>query len=270
MAVMWPSSVERETLQTIMDLVGFAGVQPATWNALSECLGTVPNIRMLAMIPPVYLTAALAQARLPVPAASGEESTASGTRELSAVDAVGVVYMWRVARHILGLPDADPFAPPPVVVPPPQQTTPTTAAEQPPTKKVKVSTVLDQGDETEVRQLGSAKIRELFENHIRLTGAEPLPEAEPSPEQMSALLEKVVSRDEEPYADFSVLTPSEGGFRRRFAYARGCCRKMGPTRLSTSRGRPRSKLGRRVGRFTALCCSCCSTRPTDRGRHQWG
>ena len=46
----------------------------------------------------------------------------------------------------------------------------------------------------------------------------PLIEQEPTPEQLSALFDKVVGRGEEPYADFSVLTP----FGRRCAKALRC------------------------------------------------
>ena len=50
---------------------------------------------------------------------------------------------------------------------------------------------------------------QFFMNHVETTGAEPLEEAEPTEDQISAMCEKVVTRDEAPYADFLVLTPFE-------------------------------------------------------------
>ena len=43
---------------------------------------------------------------------------------------------------------------------------------------------------------------------------EPLWEAAPPPEQSAAMEEKIVDRDEEPYADFAVLTPFGRGMQR--------------------------------------------------------
>ena len=70
-----------------------------------------------------------------------------------------------------------------------------------------MSSILDQGDETEVLCLNPSRVRELFDQHILVTGGEPLAEAEPTPEQLAALHDKVVVRGEEPYADFAILTP---------------------------------------------------------------
>ena len=70
-----------------------------------------------------------------------------------------------------------------------------------------MNTVLDQGDETEIRQLGRQAIKAMFDIHVARTGDEPLVESEPTADQMSAMFDRVISRDEEPYADFSILTP---------------------------------------------------------------
>jgi hypothetical protein len=40
-----------------------------------------------------------------------------------------------------------------------------------------------------------------------ITGADPLPEVEPTDLQVAAMEDKVVMRDESPYVDFSILTP---------------------------------------------------------------
>ena len=77
----------------------------------------------------------------------------------------------------------------------------------PPAKKVKISSVLDQTDETEVTLKSRAELVKYFENHPKITGSEPMPEVERTDIQVAAMEEKVVVRDESPYADFSILTP---------------------------------------------------------------
>lgn len=46
-----------------------------------------------------------------------------------------------------------------------------------------------------------------YRNYREPVGAEPLPESDPSFEQIAAMRAKVLVRLEAPYADFSVLTP---------------------------------------------------------------
>ena len=73
-----------------------------------------------------------------------------------------------------------------------------------------MSTVVDQQDDTEVPTLRRSQADIYDQNHIDTAGAEPLQEAAPPPEQIAGMEEKSVNRDEEPYADFAVLTPFGG------------------------------------------------------------
>ena len=74
-------------------------------------------------------------------------------------------------------------------------------------KKVKLSTVLDQTEETEVPELTPDAYDRLLKNHQELVGRVPLPEAEPTEDQLAALQLRVIGRGGTPYADFAVLTP---------------------------------------------------------------
>ena len=74
-----------------------------------------------------------------------------------------------------------------------------------PKKKVKMSIVDHQQDETDVPTLSRSQVDIYFQNHIDTAGAEPLQEAAPLPEQLAAMEEKIVKRDEEPFADFAVF-----------------------------------------------------------------
>ena len=66
---------------------------------------------------------------------------------------------------------------------------------------------MDQLDDTEVELLSQAEIEAACRNHREAVGADPLPDADPSSEQITAMIAKVLRRHVAPYADFSVLTP---------------------------------------------------------------
>eukprot|EP00435_Cladocopium_sp_Y103_P002331 s6101_g1.t1 len=144
------------------------------------------------------------------------------TREPNVTETIQMAVIWRVARQAVGLEDMDPMLPgvtsssavaaaapaPPVSGTPPVVAPAVTAgAGQSPLKKVKLSNVIDQTDDTEITVKTRAEMGIYYENHREITGSDPLPEVEPTDLQVAALEDKVVVRDESPYADFSILTP---------------------------------------------------------------
>lgn len=207
---LWPTAEEARALGNIESVRAWAGLAPAAWAAVDAAVGSPPNLRILALVPPEVIGPVVMRARVPVPATGEDEEGSLPERELTPVEAVMATLIWRVARRLLGLPDVDVLAPKPSQGEPAAFGTagPASSGASPAgSKKIKCATVIDQGDETEIRALTSKEVAGHFENHVAVTGAEPLPEAEPSPEQISAMADKVIARDEEPYADFSVLTP---------------------------------------------------------------
>ena len=74
-------------------------------------------------------------------------------------------------------------------------------------KKVKLSTVLDQTEETEVPELTPDANDRLLKNYQEMVGEVPLPEAGPTEDQLAALQLRVIGRGGTPHADFAVLTP---------------------------------------------------------------
>ena len=237
---MFPSTVEAAGLTKTEAIYRWAGTTDTVWKAFDDKVGGIPNVRIFAMLTPAVVKQALQAARVQAPtvaatparqggdmaaevkvqAVEGSETTAhvvaAGTtsttgapvgRPLTPVEVMCTTLAWRVARHLLGQPDVDPFAAP--AAPPPTAATthlPLAAAAAtpgPPVKRVKFSTILDPTDETKVQD----QITKFFNNHCEVTEAEPLRDAEPSLEQISALHDKVITRREEPYSDFAVLTP---------------------------------------------------------------
>jgi hypothetical protein len=206
-----PTTVELATLDDLDKMVTWVGVDSDVFKCLSASLGTVPNARVLSLTPQDILAKAMKSLRIPPPA-----GTTAGTvpdRELSAVEVIQLALLWRVARQAYGLPDVDMLAA--VIVASATvlsvASTATGGATAAPafstSKKTKVSNVADQSDETEVDLMSQAELDQAYVYHVEVTGADPPPEAEPTPEQITVLRCKVVTRGEAPYADFSVLTP---------------------------------------------------------------
>ena len=193
MAGMLPGAVELQQLTSLENIVQWAGLDETVWRVVSNHLGSVPSIRVMSGMPLATIRYAFNSLRI---------STTSGERSLTPVEAIQVGLVWRVSRQAMGLEDIDPMADP--------AATPTTtgvASAGSSAKKVKTSSVLDQLDESEIELLSKAQLDEAFNNYQDITGAEPMPDAEPTPEQIAAIHAKVIVRGEAPYADFSVLTP---------------------------------------------------------------
>lgn len=182
----------------------------AVWFSFNREMGSIPSLRIFAQLPASVIKDALESLRVDFEKASGGTDLTEA-RPLTPVESTQVGLAWRVARQVFKLRDIDlsndnpvPEAKVGISFPPaavPQR------EEIPASKRVKCSSVIDQSDETEIRNLSSDEVARFFQNHIDVVGAEPLEECCPTPEQISALYDKVVIRGEEPYADFSVLTP---------------------------------------------------------------
>ena len=85
-------------------------------------------------------------------------------------------------------------------------------------KRIKTSNVIDPTDETELAAPGPGQIDIWYANYKALKHGEPLPEYDPSPEQVAALSARILQFGLEPYADFSVLTPYGRRFQKRLRH----------------------------------------------------
>ena len=74
-------------------------------------------------------------------------------------------------------------------------------------RSVKMSTILDPTDDSEVRAAGPLVIKQWYRNYRQLKYGDPLPEKDPTPDQVSAMNTRVVELGGDPYGDFSILTP---------------------------------------------------------------
>ena len=200
-----PTDVELASLRTIDDVLTWVGLDEAPWLAMSNCLGGVDSMRVFASLPAATPQPAFERARIPATATTAE-------RVLTAVEIIQIGLVWRITRQAYALPDIDPLLPEPSA-----HATGSTAARaaapasirsgSSPTKRVKMSTAVDQLDESEVDLLDGNEVEQAYRNFREAVGADPLVDADPTVEQITAMYTKVLKRFEAPYADFSVLTP---------------------------------------------------------------
>ena len=199
-----PTDVELAGLRTIDDVRDWVGLAEVPWLAMSNCLGGVDNLRVLASLPAATLQPAFERARIPARATLPE-------RVLTAVEIIQIGLVWRISRQAYALPDIDPLLPDPATGPRAAAAASASPASihttGSPTKRVKMSAAVDQLDESEVDLLDGSEIEQSYRNFREAVGADPLVDADPTVEQITAMHTKVLKRHEAPYADFSVLTP---------------------------------------------------------------
>ena len=107
--------------------------------------------------------------------------------------------------------------PPPVAAAPttPTGTTPDVAkailalaaAQKPSERNVKASSVLNPSDSSDVPLATKDLMDDWYEHYRLVRHGEPLPDKEPTPDQISAMHSRVVILGLDPYGDFSILTP---------------------------------------------------------------
>ena len=114
-------------------------------------------------------------------------------------------------------------------------------------RKVKVSQVADQLDDTELEVMDQAVLDAAFNHYRSRMGSEPLKESEPTAEQVTVLYSRVVTHNGSPYADFSVLTP----------FGRRAQKQMKAKGFMLQEDGSWKQL---VGIFTKLRCSCSNTK----------
>ena len=197
-----------EAWQSAREAIDWARLGEPAVTALEERTGDLQDsLRNWALLPASVLRAAVSAARKPseVP--------------LTPVEASQIGMVWRVARRLaagwnLGGLDPDPLdasatAPAAAAGPGPSGWTASTGPGAPIVagRKVKLSQVLDQSDESEVPAAGPERLKTWHANWRTFAKGPPEEEAEPSGDQRAALDTRVRIHGEAPYCDFAVFTP---------------------------------------------------------------
>ncbi|CAK0795538.1 unnamed protein product [Prorocentrum cordatum] len=211
---LFPTRAEAMAWQSISELVTWAGLNIDAFKAFEEVVGHLgSNIRNVALLPADTIVAAGTYAKL-------------NGAALHPIQIVQWGLVWRLARRIAltaeGGPaawddyiDVDPFAPPPASTAPPAA--PAAAAAK--GRIVKMAEVLDQGDASEIPLADDNMHIKWSQNYGALTGGEqPVPEDQPSLEQLTALDHRTRELHSTPYADFGVFGPFDRKVRRNMKF----------------------------------------------------
>ena len=210
-------------LESISDLEGarkWAGLSEAAWNALNGHLGTAPNLRTLAVIPRSVLQQAWVSVRV---VSAGESSETTG-RQLTPVEITQAGLMWRVSRQRFELPDIDPMERDSFVAGPAGASTSSVLTPSglpgitPLSKSIKMSQVIDQANDGVIPVLSQGDLDSFYATLMEVKGGPPLVDAEPSPEQISALKVRIIDLKDTPWADFALFTPFNARFLKQLKF----------------------------------------------------
>lgn len=85
-------------------------------------------------------------------------------------------------------------------------------------RKVKVSEVLDQGDDGVIPKLEQCEVDEFYHQLEKVKGGSVRPEVEPTPDQISAMKVRVVDLRLAPYADFALFVNYQSRFAKSLKF----------------------------------------------------
>ena len=189
-------------IRTLTELRTLVGVPDGLWAAFTDVIGDpAEDIRLLAQLPMTTLTEALSRTQLQ-----------SGFSP-AAIQATQVGLLWRTARLWVHLEaegayedflDVDPWSHPRAAVPGAGATSKPSGVKE---KVLKMASLLDQADESELLPPDNVAVRGWNERCISLMGAPPQEEEEASDFQLAALYRRVYELDQAPYTDFGVWLP---------------------------------------------------------------
>ena len=201
-AVMWPPPATA----LLGDVLAFYSVPAAVWEAFCGAVGDPgQDLRVLASMPPQMLAEGVMAART------------TGGRRLTPVEAIQVGMTYRACHRLVHLMaggsqatwrDPDPWTTPSSSssTAPGETTTPGSTGATP-ERKMKLSQVADQGDESEFLVLPEASKAKYYTKYVAKVGGMPADAEDPTVEQISAIVRKVFTLGQPPYCDFAVWVP---------------------------------------------------------------
>ena len=201
-----PTAAEIIGIDNLQGLKALVGIPAAVWTAFQGQVGDPGgNIQVMASLPDFIIAQACTHATFP-----------DGTH-FNPVNATQVGLLWRASRKSIFLKnggseedfvDVEPWVQP-------QQAQGAGTATPDPTQKsssvkenvLKMASLLDQSDESELMPASKDKVQEWIQRYITVMGSAPEEEEEATDAQLAALYKRTVILDQAPYCDFSVWTP---------------------------------------------------------------
>lgn len=141
---------------------------------------------------------------------------ADGSRRISAVEAIQLGLVYRACHQLIHLAgggnlgtweDPNPWAEPSSSSTARESTSLGTPTASTTKRKMKLSQVADQGDESEFTIMPEANKALFYTKYISKMGGLPADSEDPTTEQLSAIIRKVRVLQQPPYCDFAVFVP---------------------------------------------------------------
>ncbi len=197
---------------TVTQVIQFFNLDDDAWTAFTNQVGNVrEDVRLLAALSRPAILAGTSVALLP-----------DGS-PLSPLQATQVGLAWRLARRIMaklgGIRESE-FVDVEIWLdnpPGPSESAPrgsttsgvTTTPSSVKEKVLKMSSLIDQADDSELLPPSNAELNKWHQNYVAIMGSQPDEAEEPSPNQLAALFKRVFVNDHPPYCDFGVWLPFE-------------------------------------------------------------
>ena len=199
-----PSVDEVQDVSTVSDVTRLLRVPATIWEAFLEQVGNPgQDLRVVAALPAHIVVQGIGQAQ------------AAGVG-LSAIEAAHVGLVWRVARMVMFLKrggditnfeDVDPWVPKDPSKFPGQAQGHAPKGSGLKEKVLKMSTLLDQTDESELMPPDLQTVHSWSQRYLQIMGDHPMEEEEPTDAQMAALDKRVNQLGQAPYVDMGVWLP---------------------------------------------------------------
>ena len=197
---MWPGI----HVHDVAGIIAHFGVADAVWQAFCGAVGDPgQDVRPLANMPPFLVAQSITAVRLET------------GRRLTALEAIQLGMIYRACHRRVHLSkglslevweDPDPWTTS-------STSTTTTAGLGSPTsltnsgRKLKFAQVIDQSDESEFLVEMETNKAKYYSKYLEKVGGLPADSEDPSIEQISAVIRKVVQHKQPPYCDFAVFVP---------------------------------------------------------------
>ena len=197
---MWPGA----HVHDVAGILAHFGVQDAVWQAFCGAVGDPgQDLRPLANMPPFLVAQSITAVRM------------ENGRRLTALEAIQLGMIYRACHRRVHLSkglsleiweDPDPWATSST------SATTTTGLGGPTStttsgRKLKFAQVIDQSDESEFLVEMETNKSKYYAKYLEKVGGLPADSEDPSIEQISAVIRKVVQHKQPPYCDFAVFVP---------------------------------------------------------------
>ncbi len=237
-ALLFPPPDELAAMQTVAQAARWLGLRDDAVEAVLQRLGEWQDatavadqpceLREIGIIDAVEWYSIVLSVRVFLPPPPGHNpAEPPPSRELYPGEASKAVMLWRVCRKALGADDADPVQlwresdmywgalnrglNPGVQGAPAAQGGGQVAFPPPPPvaggRKLKISALVDQADETEIPEGDPTEIARYRAEYTRVIRGEPPPDHEVNDDQLAALAYRVTVMNRTLYADYAVWTP---------------------------------------------------------------